>query len=55
LVADKAEVNFLIAVTAAAGLFGWVRVLRLHTSLASLLHTLTGTVLVAGGAATLNS
>ncbi len=50
----KPEVNFLIAVTAAAGFWMGARASFAHFPWASLLHTLTGTVLVAGGAATLN-
>ena len=50
----KPEVNFLIAVTAAAGFWMGAPALSAHFPWASLLHTLIGTVLVASGAATLN-
>jgi heme o synthase len=50
----KPEVNFLIAVTAAAGFWMGSPALSAHFPWASLLHTLIGTVLVASGAATLN-
>ena len=50
----KPDVNFLIAVTAAAGFWMGAPVSFAHFPWASLLHTLVGTVLVASGAATLN-
>jgi protoheme IX farnesyltransferase len=50
----KPEVNFLIAVTAAAGFWMGAPASLAHFPLTSLLHTLIGTVLVASGAATLN-
>jgi protoheme IX farnesyltransferase len=50
----KPEVNFLIAVTAAAGFWMGAPALSAYFPWASLLHTLIGTVLVASGAATLN-
>jgi heme o synthase len=51
----KPEVNFLIAVTAAAGFWmGTPTTSFAHFPWTSLLHTLIGTVLVASGAATLN-
>jgi len=50
----KPEVNFLIVVTAAAGFWMGAPASFAHFPWASLLHTLVGTVLVAGGAATLN-
>jgi len=50
----KPEVNFLIAVTAAAGFWMGAPALSAQFPWASLLHTLIGTVLVASGAATLN-
>jgi protoheme IX farnesyltransferase len=50
----KAEVNFLIAVTAASGFWMAAPVSFAHFPWASLLHTIFGTVLVASGAATLN-
>ena len=50
----KPEVNFLIVVTAAAGFWMAAPASFAHFPWASLLHTLVGTVLVAGGAATLN-
>jgi len=50
----KPEVNFLIAVTTAAGFWMGAPALFAHFPWASLLHTLIGTVLVASGAATLN-
>ena len=50
----KPEVNFLIAVTAAAGFWMGVPASFAHFPWTSLLHTLIGTVLVASGAATLN-
>jgi protoheme IX farnesyltransferase len=50
----KPEVNFLIAVTAAAGFWMGAPASFAHFPWASLLHTLVGTVLVASGAATLN-
>ena len=50
----KPEVNFLIAVTAAAGFWMGAPATFAHFPWTSLLHTLVGTVLVASGAATLN-
>jgi protoheme IX farnesyltransferase len=50
----KPEVNFLIAVTAAAGFWMGVPASFAHFPWTSLFHTLVGTVLVACGAATLN-
>src|SRR6202045_61604 len=50
----KPEVNFLIAVTAAAGFWMGAPASFAHFPWVSLLHTLVGTVLVASGAATLN-
>jgi protoheme IX farnesyltransferase len=50
----KPEVNFLIAVTAAAGFWMGAPASFAHFPWMSLLHTLVGTVLVASGAATLN-
>jgi heme o synthase len=50
----KPEVNFLIAITAAAGFWMGVPASFAHFPWTSLLHTLIGTVLVASGAATLN-
>jgi heme o synthase len=50
----KPEVNFLIAVTAAAGYWMGAPASFAHFPWTSLLHTLIGTVLVASGAATLN-
>jgi len=50
----KPEVNFLIAVTAAAGFWMGAPASLAHFAWTSLLHTLVGTVLVASGAATLN-
>lgn len=50
----KPEVNFLIAVTVAAGFWMGAPASFLHFPWTSLLHTLIGTVLVASGAATLN-
>jgi len=50
----KPEVNFLIVVTAAVGFWMGAPASFAHFPWASLLHTLVGTVLVAGGAATLN-
>jgi heme o synthase len=50
----KPDVNFLIAVTAAAGFWMGVPVSFAHFPWASLVHTIVGTVLVASGAATLN-
>jgi len=50
----KPEVNFLIAVTAAAGFWMGAPASFAHFPWTSLLHTLVGTVLVASGAATLN-
>ena len=50
----KPEVNFLIAVTAAAGYWMGAPASFAHFPWTSLLHALVGTVLVASGAATLN-
>ena len=50
----KPEVNFLIAITAAAGFWMGAPASFAHFPWASLLHTLIGTVLVASGAAALN-
>jgi protoheme IX farnesyltransferase len=50
----KPEVNFLIAVTAAAGCWMGAPASLAHFRWTSLLNTLTGTILVASGAATLN-
>jgi protoheme IX farnesyltransferase len=50
----KPEVNFLIAITAVAGFWMGAPASFAHFPWTSLLHTLTGTVLVASGAATLN-
>jgi protoheme IX farnesyltransferase len=50
----KPEVNFLIAVTTAAGFYLGSPATPSRFSLMLLLHTLVGTVLVAGGAAALN-
>src|SRR5882672_41215 len=50
----KPEVNFLIAVTAAAGFWMGAPTSFAHFPWTSLLHTLIGTALVASGAATLN-
>lgn len=50
----KPEVNFLIAITAAAGFWMGSPAALSHFPWASFLHTLLGTVLVASGAATLN-
>src|SRR3984957_1251330 len=50
----KPDVNFLIAVTAAAGFWMGAPASFTHFPWTSLLHTLIGTVLVASGAATLN-
>jgi heme o synthase len=50
----KPEVNFLIAVTAAAGFWMGAPASFAHFPWGSLRHTLIGTVLVASGAATLN-
>jgi heme o synthase len=50
----KPEVNFLIAVTTAAGFWMGAPASFAHFPWTSLLHTLVGTVLVASGAATLN-
>ena len=50
----KPEVNFLIAITAAAGFWMGASVSVAHFPWASLVHTLIGTVLVASGAAALN-
>ena len=50
----KPEVNFLIAVTAAAGFWMGAPASFAHFPWTSLFHTLIGTVLVASGAAALN-
>jgi protoheme IX farnesyltransferase len=50
----KPEVNFLIAITAAAGFWMGAPASFAHFPWTSLFHTLVGTVLVASGAATLN-
>jgi protoheme IX farnesyltransferase len=50
----KPEVNFLIAVTAAAGFWMGTPASFAHFPWAHLVHTLVGTALVASGAATLN-
>ncbi len=50
----KPEVNFLIAITAAAGFWMGSSAALSHFPWIPLLHTLLGTVLVASGAATLN-
>src|SRR5467141_1042462 len=50
----KPEVNFLIAVTTAAGFWMGAPASLAHFPWTSLLHALVGTVLVASGAATLN-
>jgi heme o synthase len=50
----KPEVNFLIAVTAAAGFWMGEPASTTHFPWTSLIHTIVGTVLVASGAATLN-
>jgi protoheme IX farnesyltransferase len=50
----KPEVNFLIAITAAAGFWMGAPASFVHFPWTSLLHTLIGTVLVASGAAALN-
>jgi protoheme IX farnesyltransferase len=50
----KPEVNFLIAVTAAAGFWMGAPASFAHFPWTTLFHTLVGTVLVASGAATLN-
>src|SRR5882724_9900223 len=50
----KPEVNFLIAVTGAAGYWMGAAASFAHFPWTSLLHALVGTVLVASGAATLN-
>src|SRR5580692_5789666 len=50
----KPEVNFLMAVTAAAGFWMGAPASLAHFPWTSLVHTLIGTVLVASGAATLN-
>ena len=50
----KPEVNFLIAVTTAAGFWMGAPASFAHFPWLSLVHTLVGTVLVASGAATLN-
>ena len=50
----KPEVNFLIAITAAAGFWMGASASVAHFPWASLVHTLIGTVLVASGAAALN-
>jgi protoheme IX farnesyltransferase len=50
----KPEVNFLIAVTAAAGFWMSAPASFAHFPWTLLLHTIVGTILVASGAATLN-
>src|SRR5437899_2082103 len=50
----KPEINFLIAVTAAAGFWMGAPASFAHFPWTALIHTLVGTVLVASGAATLN-
>ena len=50
----KPEINFLIAITAAAGFWIGSPAASPHFPWMGLLHTLLGTVLVASGAATLN-
>jgi len=50
----KPEINFLIAITAAAGFWLGSPAARPHFMWSQFLHMLLGTVLVAGGAATLN-
>ncbi len=50
----KPEINFLIAVTAAAGFWMGAPAPFAHFPWTALIHTLVGTVLVASGAATLN-
>ncbi|MGC2467450.1 MAG: heme o synthase [Candidatus Acidiferrum sp.] len=50
----KPEINFLIAMTTAAGFWMGVPASVAHFPWTSLVHTLVGTVLVASGAATLN-
>jgi protoheme IX farnesyltransferase len=50
----KPEINFLIAITAAAGFWLGSPAARPHFLWSQFLHTLLGTVLVASGAATLN-
>jgi heme o synthase len=50
----KPEVNFLIAITAAAGFSMGASASLAHFPWASLVHALVGTILVASGAATLN-
>jgi protoheme IX farnesyltransferase len=50
----KPEVNFLIAITAAAGFWMGASASFAHFPWTSLFHTLVGTVLVASGAAALN-
>jgi protoheme IX farnesyltransferase len=50
----KPEINFLIAITAAAGFWLGSSAARPHFLWTQFLHTLLGTILVASGAATLN-
>jgi protoheme IX farnesyltransferase len=50
----KPEVNFLIAITAAAGFWMGAPAAFAHFPWTPLLHTLVGTILVSSGAATLN-
>jgi protoheme IX farnesyltransferase len=50
----KPDVNFLIALTAAAGFWMGVPASLAHFPWTSLVHTIVGTALVASGAATLN-
>jgi len=50
----KPEINFLIAITAAAGFWLGSPAARSHFPWSQFLHTLLGTILVASGAATLN-
>jgi heme o synthase len=50
----KPEINFLIAITAAAGFWLGSPAARPHFLWTQFLHTLLGTILVASGAATLN-
>ena len=50
----KPEINFLIAITAAAGFWLGSPAARPHFLWSQFLHTLLGTILVASGAATLN-
>ena len=50
----KPEINFLIAITTAAGFWMGIAAALPHFSWTPFLHTLLGTMLVASGAATLN-